>query len=258
MFLSVVSAVALLPDWACAQRSEKLIRIGFLGLPRSDQWNPKVEALIAGLREHGYVEGRNLVIDYRWAEGQYDRLPVLAKQLLEGRPDVLISHATPGIAALKAVTTTVPIVIAATGDAVASGLVSNLARPGGNITGSTFFSPELLSKRLELIKEAFPDRRRVGLLVNSRTFGMHSRDLAEQTASRVKIALLEFPISLGSDIEASFEEMAKQRVTLVVVAEDPMVVGNTSAIISSARKRKLPVVGYLEIAESGGGHGLWG
>ena len=116
----------------------------------------RLEAFRAGLRDLGYQEGRNVVIEYRWADGKYDRLPALFAELIGLRVDVIVTHGTPGGMAAKQATSTIPIVMAAVGDALGSGLVSSLARPGGNVTGLTFFQPELLAKRLELLKEAMP------------------------------------------------------------------------------------------------------
>src|SRR5262249_41835528 len=127
-----------------------------------------VEALRGGLRERGYVEGRNLSIEYRWADGRYQRAPELAAELVRLKVEVLVTHGTPGTLAAKGATTTIPIVMASVGDAVFSGLVKSLAKPGGNVTGSSFFNPELAAKRLELIKEALPQAVRLAPLVTTR------------------------------------------------------------------------------------------
>ena len=131
-------------------------RIGFLGAATATRSASAIEALRSGLRELGYVEGRNITIEFRWAEESYDRLPELVSELVASRVDLLITHGTPGTRAAKQATSTIPIVMAISGDAVATGLVSNLAKPEANVTGSTFFLPELNVKRLEVLKEAFP------------------------------------------------------------------------------------------------------
>jgi putative ABC transport system substrate-binding protein len=126
----------------------------------------RVEALRTGLLELGYVEGKNVVIEYRWAEEKYDRLPNLAAELVGLKVDVLVTAGTPGTLAAKQTTTTIPIVMAITGDAVATGLVASLAQPGGNVTGSTVFGPEHNVKRLELLKAVMPRLTRVAFLFN--------------------------------------------------------------------------------------------
>jgi putative ABC transport system substrate-binding protein len=147
-----------------AQQAAKVPRIGFLGLASASSFGKQVEALRTGLRDLGYLEGKNVVIDYRWAEGKYDRLSDLAGELVRLRVDALVTHGTPGALAAKRATTTIPIVMTTRADAVALGLVESLARPGGNITGSTFFVPELNAKRLEIFKEPLPHSRRMAVL----------------------------------------------------------------------------------------------
>src|SRR5207253_8493967 len=123
-------------------------------------------SLRAGFREFGYFEGTNIAIEFRWAEGNYDRLPQVVAELIATNVDVLITHGTPGTRAAKQATRTIPIVMAISGDAVATGLVASLAHPGGNLTGSSFFNPELAAKRLELVKEVVPGLARVAVLMN--------------------------------------------------------------------------------------------
>src|SRR5262245_122282 len=144
----------------------KVHRIGFLGGPTAAGYAKQIEALRQGLRDLGYVEGKNLIIEYRWAEGKYDRLPVLAAELVRRDVSLIVTHGTPGSLAAKQATTTVPIVMAIIADPVVSGLVQSLARPGGNVTGSSMFFPEVNAKRLELLKTAVPQISRVGVLLN--------------------------------------------------------------------------------------------
>ena len=137
-----------------------------MGAVTADDYGNLLDVLRQGLRDLGYVEGKNIVIEYRWAEGKYDRLPELAAELVRLDVSIIVTHGTPGSLAAKRATTTIPIVMAISGDAIATGLVQSIARPGENITGSTFFFPELNAKRLEFLKEAMPRIRRVGVLVN--------------------------------------------------------------------------------------------
>ena len=166
-FITLVgSAAAAWPLVARAQQAGKVHRIGFLGSANAAGSAKAVESLRAGLREFGYVEGTNIGVEFRWAEGIYDRLPHLVAELIATNVDVLITHGTPGTRAAKQATTTIPIVMAISGDAIATGLVSSLARPEANLTGSTFFLPQLNAKRLELLKEAFPRISRAAALSN--------------------------------------------------------------------------------------------
>jgi len=147
-----LGAGALTAPFGAFAQQGKVWRIGVLGAGSPSGWAPMVEALRAGLRELGYIEGSNINIDYRWADGQYDRLPELVADLIRLKVDVIVTHATAGIGAAKRATTTMPIIMASIGDPVASGLLTNLSRPGGNITGLSFFTSEIGSKRLELMK----------------------------------------------------------------------------------------------------------
>ena len=134
----------------------RTVRVGFLGPGSRSNTASRVDALRAGLRDLGYIEGTNVVIDYRWADGNNDRLPGMASELVAAKVDVIVTHGPPGIRAAKQATVTVPIVIGAVGDVVSAGFVTNLSRPEANVTGMSFFSPELGAKRIELLKTAMP------------------------------------------------------------------------------------------------------
>jgi putative tryptophan/tyrosine transport system substrate-binding protein len=164
-FITLLGFAAAWPLAARGQQA-KIAHIGFLGLVSSSSHASRVAAFRAGLRDLGWIEGRNLLIEFRWAEGNYDRLPALAEELLGLNIDVLVTHGAAGALAAKKATSTIPIVITAVGDMLALDLVSNLSRPGGNITGLSLFAPELTAKRLELIKEAVPTMTRVAILLN--------------------------------------------------------------------------------------------
>ncbi len=160
-----VAVLLLAAPLAAAQQAEKVYRIGLLGLSsRSDITGLAV--LRQKLRDLGYEEGKNLIIEYRWAEGRYDRLPAFAAELVRLNVDVLVTYGTPGALAAKRATTTTPVVVASMGDAVAMGIVANLARPGGNITGSQSQFPEVMGKRLEMLREAIRRLARVAVLFN--------------------------------------------------------------------------------------------
>jgi putative tryptophan/tyrosine transport system substrate-binding protein len=149
-FVSLLGAAAW-PLAARAQQAGKMPRIGFLGVASPSTFAPRLEGIRLGLRDFGYIEGKNIIIEYRWAQGHYERLPELAAELVRSNVDLILTHATPGSLAAKQATTTIPIVVALIGDPIRAGIVASLARPGGNITGQSFFNPELRAKRIELL-----------------------------------------------------------------------------------------------------------
>src|SRR5436190_1742355 len=167
-FLSVLGGAAVTwPIATRAQQAGKVPRIGFLGLASPSTFAARFEGLRQGLRDFGYVEDNTIAIEYRWAEGHYERLPELARELVRSKVDLILTHATPGGLAAKQATSTIPIVVALVGDPVAAGIVTNLARPGGNITGQSFFNPELRSKRIELLKDVRPGLSRVAVILSA-------------------------------------------------------------------------------------------
>jgi putative tryptophan/tyrosine transport system substrate-binding protein len=241
------------------QPTTKVFRIGFLGLPTADSLPKRPEAFRAGLRELGYREGRDFVIEYRWADGNYDQLPVLLNDLIRLKVDVIVTHGTPGVLAAKRATTTIPIVCAVVGDALASGVVSSLARPGGNVTGLTFFNPELAAKRLELLKEVLPDLTDVGILLNSAN-PINDPILPQMSsiARPLKLELHQFDARSPADFEAAFTAMVARRVGALVVIEDAMLISNASTVAALALKQRLPSCGWPDYAIRGGvmGYGV--
>ena len=234
------------------QEPTKVWRIGFLGLPSASGWASKVEALREGLRDVGYVEGTNLVFEFRWAEGKYERLPELAAELVRLKVDVIVTHAGAGPRAAMQATKSIPIVIAAVGDAVSNRLVVSLARPGGNVTGSSFLSPQLATKRLDLLKAAFPRARRVAILLNPDGVNPASMDAMRLAAKSIKVELQQFGVRGPNEFESAFASMAKAHVNAVVINEDPMLVANAKGIADFAAKHRLPSIGFQETAEAGG------
>src|SRR5881296_82137 len=154
-----------------AQQAKKVWRIGFLGATSPSIESTRIEAFRQGMRELGYVEGKNIAIEWRWAEGKFDRLPDLAAELVRLDVDVIVTGGSTSSGAAKKVTTTIPIVMAQTNDPVGSGFVASLARPGGNMTGLSTLAPELSGKRLELLKEVVPKLSRVAVFGDSTTPG---------------------------------------------------------------------------------------
>jgi putative ABC transport system substrate-binding protein len=248
-----------LPFGSFAQQPAKIYRIGFLGAGSVSGSAKRVDALRASLRNLGYMEGTNIVIEFRWAEGKYDRLPDLAIELVRLKIDVLVTYSTPGTQAAKRATTTIPIVMVTSGDAVAAGLVASLARPGGNVTGSTFFNPDLMAKRLELLKEAMPRITRVAVLLNPDNDSMKPILQAMEIAARLlKLDLQQFEVRGPGEFESVFSAMAKRRISALAVPEDGMFNDNPRAIADLAAKQRLPSIGFGEFAEAGGliGYGV--
>ena len=214
-FITLLGGAAAWPLAARAQQAGKVHRIGFLGSATAAGSAKAVESLRTGLREFGHVEGTNIVIEFRWAEGNYDRLPHLVAELIAANVDVLITHGTPGTRVAKQATTTIPIVMAISGDAIATGLVSSLARPEANLTGSTFFLPQLNAKRLELLKEACPRISHPAALSNPDNPVSRPIIPAMQAAAAPLSLIVEVVRAQGpSEFSLAFAAMAKSRVEL--------------------------------------------
>ena len=246
-------AFAALP--ALAQPAGRTWRIGFLSPAASSSsvWAARVEALRAGLRELGYAEGKNLVIDFRWADGNLERLPGLAAELIALRPDALVTATTPGAMAAKRATRTIPIVLASVGDPVFTGIVSSLARPGGNLTGSSLFTVDELAKRLELIRDALPRAKRVAVLVNpTNPLWTASLKEVERVARGLKLELERIEATAPGNLEAAITAAVERRADALVVAEDSLFTGNAAKLAQLALQRKLPAIGHVVFGEAGG------
>ncbi len=233
-FLITAGALLAAPLPGFAQQPAATIpRIGFLGVSTPAAWAPRVDAFRAGLRDLGYVEGKNIAIEFRFAQGQYDRLPELAAELVRLKVDVIVTHSVPGALAAKQATATnpIPVVMTNVGDAVGAGIVASLARPGGNITGDTFFVTELAAKRLELLKDAIPRVRRVAVLANPDNAGTgQSLQAMEIAAKELNVALLRFHARGPADLDGAFAAMAKENVDALAVIEDVVLIPSNKRI----------------------------
>lgn len=251
------SVIALLtigvaPLRTFAQQPAKTPRVGLLGVTSAAGYARQVEAMRQGFRDLGYVEGQNIVIEYRWAEGRYDLLPALAAELIRLQPDIIITSG-PGTRVLKEATTTIPIVMAVGGDAVASGLVASLARPGGNITGSTFFGPELSAKRLEMLKAAVPRLAKAAVLLNPDSSNNDvDLQLVRKTATVLKVELLEVPARSPREFDDAFALVLRRRADGLVVLSDSMFVANMRRLGELSAANRLPGAGSDAYAEGGG------
>jgi ABC-type uncharacterized transport system substrate-binding protein len=241
---------------ADAQPAAKTYRIGFLGSQSPAAHRPRLEAFRQGLAEHGYVEGRNIVIEFRWAEGDYKRLPGLAKELVALTPDLIISTGGPPAAlALKAGTRTIPIVFLG-GPAVETGIVPSIARPGGNLTGLDVFAVDLDGKRLALLKEAFPKASRVAVLWNpapGRTDPSPRRERVEVAGRSLGLQLRFLEVRRPGEIDTAFAAMVRERPGALLVLADPMLDSQRTRIVESASRNRLPAMyQWREFAEDGG------
>ena len=240
------------PLAAGAQPAGRAYRVGLLGLASGSD-APVLASLRQGLRDLGYEEGKNLVIEYRTAEGKYDRLPALAVQLVGLKIDVLVTYGTPGALAAKQATTTIPVVVALIGDAVAAGVVPSLARPGSNITGSQYQYPELMGKRIEVLMNATSHLARVAVLFNPANPSMRpALKTIEETARYLNVELQQIEARGPNDFDGALAAMAERRGQAFVLADDPFLRSHVGTIAQLAAKRRLPSVGDREYAEAGG------
>jgi putative ABC transport system substrate-binding protein len=250
-FVALIGGAAAWPFAARAKQPAVPV-IGFLGGADPIGYKDEIEALRLGLRDHGYVEGRTIAIEYRWAEGNYDRLPALATELVRREVGVIITQGTPAALAAKRATSTIPIVMAIVGDPVEVGLVSSLARPGGNITGSSYFYTAVNAKRLELLKELMPPLARAGVLVNPDNPAMGSILRAmTQTAEAIKVTLQPINVRRVDELAATFE-LAKAQVEALIVVDEGLTIANAKRIAELAIKSRLPTLGFREYCEAGG------
>jgi putative tryptophan/tyrosine transport system substrate-binding protein len=255
------AAAAAWPLTARAQSNGRIPVVGYLH-PLSEADDRRFgegAAFREGLRDLGYVVGENLRIEARYADRQSDRLKPLAAELV-GLKVELILAVGPGVGAARAVTTSVPIVMVAPGDVVATGLAESLSHPGGNLTGLTIFFPEVSAKRLELIKQVQPSLTRVGLLLQGRSdqpFHRNMLDAVNRTAAKLKIELVPIAVAGAADVERALSDAPGGPVSALVVADEPFLV-DSALIADVAQRRGLPSIGAPRYASGGGllGYGV--
>jgi putative tryptophan/tyrosine transport system substrate-binding protein len=244
-FLGTLAGVLVaVPLAAKAQQAGKIYRIGLLW-PDQACCRPRgyLEAFQEGLRERGWVEGQNFTIELRWSEGQDDLLPELAAELVRLQVDVLVAITGPAVIAVKDATSSIPIVMGIVGDAVGSGLVSNLARPGGNITGTTLLYPDVATKQLDLLREILPRLSRVAVLWNAAN-PLKANDLnaTKNVAQKFGITLQLLQVREVSDFTAAFELANRRRSEALVVLGDPFTYIHRSQILEAVTKLRIPVI----------------
>jgi putative ABC transport system substrate-binding protein len=252
---AVVLLLLAAPLAADAQPTGKVYRIGFIQTAAPNEMGHLIKALDEGLRELGYVEGRNVVFERRFAEGKQERLPALAAELVRLKVDVIVTGSNPVIAAVQQATATIPVVMTVSRDPVGVGFIVSLARPGGNITGLTNEpTPEIIGKNLELLKEAAPRVSRVAYLWNPVPPGAGTyRNAVESAARKLGVTFQSVEVRGRNEFEAAFTAMVRERANGVVVGPDPVLFSARSQVVLLAERRRLPTVYALsEFAEAGG------
>jgi putative ABC transport system substrate-binding protein len=240
-----------------AQQPTKTPTIGYLNGGFLSGIAERIEAFRLGLRELNYVEGKNIAIDWRSAEGKGDRLPGLAAELVRRKVDVIVTSGGAPTRAAKAVTSTIPIVLTNEGDPVGTGLVASLARPGGNVTGLSTFAPELSGKRLEILREVIPKLSRVAVLGTPGTPGPTLREL-EPVAKAFGVKLQYLDVQSPKDIETAFRAASKGRADAVLTLGNPILVSQRTQLADLAAKNRLPAIYHQAFYVEAGGLMFYG
>ena len=254
LIVTLALAILLAPVVADAQPSARVPRIGYLGNSSPSLEPDLVEAFQQGLRNLGYVEGQTIVIEYRWAEGGYDRFPDLVADLIRLKVEVIVTAGTPGTLAAKQATKTIPIVMAVAGDAVGAGLVASLARPGGNVTGLTTMAQDLEEKRLELLKDVVPGLSRVGVLWS--LANPLSPIIFKQTqiaAQALGLTVQTLDVRRVEEFEDAFAIIARERPDALIMSADRFLLTHRKRIVEFIAKHRLPTMyPYREFVIEGG------
>ena len=247
-------ALLLAPLASDAQQTGTVYRIGFLGNSTAALEANLVGPFREGLRDLGYDEGRNVLIEYRWAEGKYERFPALIAELIALKVDVIVTAGTPATLAVKKATTSVPLVMVAVGDPVGTGIVASLNRPGGNITGLTSISPELEGKRLELLREVVPKLSRVAVLWNPVSpFQVVAEKEVRAAAQVLRMNVLSLGVRTPEELKDALAAIARERPGALLVLADRLFLHNRARIMEFAAQNRLPGVhAYRELVEAGG------
>lgn len=242
------------PLSAAAQDASRIPHIGFLG-----NSTPKLEANLIqpfreGLRDLGYMEGRNIVVEYRWAEGHYERFPMLVAELVAAKVRMIVTAGTPSALAIRKAAPEMPIVMVAVGDPVGNGLAVSLARPGSNATGLTSISPDLEGKRLEIIKEALPSVSRIAVLLNpSNAYQVRDEKEIQAAASALDVFAQSYWVSRADELDSALERIRDNAPGVLFVPADRLFLHNRERITDFSLRNRIPLVSaYRELAEAGG------
>jgi putative ABC transport system substrate-binding protein len=244
-FITLIGGAATAwPLAARAQQTGKIYRIGLLsgGAPIGPL-DERRKSLLSSLALHGFVEGRNVILEQRWADAHLDRLGALATELKAAKVDVIVTNGYPAALAAKLSTKEIPIVITGAGDPVATGLVDGLAQPGGNLTGVSEISTELSAKRLEILKEAVPNLRLVAMLWNAADLGMSLRYRSAEDAARVLgIKVQTLGVREPNDFDQAFTEMTRTRPDAILMVSDALTILNRKRVVEFAAENRLPTI----------------
>jgi putative tryptophan/tyrosine transport system substrate-binding protein len=253
-FVTLLGAAIAAPRAARGQQAGKTYRIGFLGNSTAELEANLVGPFRDGLHELGYQEGRNLVIEYRWAEGKYEHFPTLAAELIALKVDVIVTAGTPATLAIKNATASVPVVMVAVGDPVGTGIVASLAHPGRNVTGLSSIAPDLEGKRLELLREVVPTLSDVAVFWNPlNLFHTESLQQARAAAASLRIKLQQVAVRGEDELEAAFAAIVKQRTGALLLLADRVFLHDRAPIMEFAAQQRLPSISaYRELVEAGG------
>jgi putative ABC transport system substrate-binding protein len=252
-FITLLGGAAAWPVLARAQQAGKLPTIGFLGATTPSVDGQSFAVFVQRLRELGWIEGRNVAIEVRWAQGRSERFAEIAAEFIRLKVDVILTHTTPPVLAAKQATSVIPIVFATAGDPVGSGVVASLARPGGNVTGLSSQGTDTVGKRLELLREVVPGLRRLAIFANvSSAFAVLEVNEVHATARTIGLEVATFEIGRGEDITTAFETLKGHAGALYVVL-DPVMNSNRVRINTLALGARLPTMHTVrELVEAGG------
>ena len=242
LVLMVGALVAPLASFA--QQPVKIARIGFLHPASAQGFDVLLQAFRDGLRELGYVEGKNLQLEVRWGEGKLERLPALAAELVQSKVDVIVAAASPSVIAARQATRTIPIVMPVSSDPVGDGLVASLAHPGGNITGLSLMAPELGEKRIQLLKEMFPKvSHAMAVLWNPDYVGMRARfEQARVAAPAVGLTVRSVEVRDTRELDVAFEAIIREHPEALLLLADPLTISQRSRIVEFAAEQRLPAI----------------
>jgi putative ABC transport system substrate-binding protein len=239
--IGVGSGLLAAPLAAEAQPAGKVYRVGFLGTATPSLMSAWLTAFREGLRERGYVEGKNIAMEYRWGEGKPERFPGLAAELVKLKVDLILTSGSQAVRAVQHATTTIPIVMAVIENPVERGFVTSLARPGGNITGLSFQDSELVTRRLQLLKEVLPGVIRVGVLWNSTDDDRTALKAVEAAATSLGLSLQILDVRVAEDLVRAFEAAKQKHAQALVQLASPLFAAHRKTMLDLSAKSRLPV-----------------
>ncbi len=244
LVLALMAGALSAPLASFAQQPAKIARVGFLHAASAQGTEAQLQAFRDGLRELGYVEGKNLQLEVRWGEGKLERLPALAAELVQLKVDVIVAAASPSVVAAREATRTIPIVMPVSSDPVGDGLVASLAHPGGNITGLSLMAPELGEKRIQLLKEMFPKvSHAMAVLWNPDYVGMRARfEQARVAAPAVGLTVRSVEVRDTRELDAAFDVIIREHPEALLLLADPLTISQRSRIVEFAAEQRLPAI----------------